>query len=354
MDGCAPVFGLKENLPDSPLLVAQNLSIGYGGRALLSSLSLSLRPGTFVCLIGANGTGKSTLLRTLAGLTKPLKGSVQLQGHHLFHLQPQERAKQISLVLTDRVDVDWLSVTEMVSLGRYPYTDWRGRLGLEDRRMVQQAIAAVGLSELSQKLMNHISDGERQKAMIARALVQQTPLMLLDEPTAYLDMQRRVELMQLLRSLAHNQHRTILLSTHDLDLALHSADQLWLITSAQTLVVGTPEELVLEGYLASTFSSDQFEFDIVKGQFQLNMPARCPVICRGAGRLYTSWTKRALIRLGFEPVLDQAELQITVQADPPAWELAQGADRSTFHSLGDLCCYLQNNLRDYNTKEQSP
>lgn len=324
----------------SPFLVTKNLTVGYGQRVLLADLNLALTEGNFVCLIGANGSGKSTLMRTLAGLEKPKVGQVMIHGENLTNFSAPQRAKRLSLVLTDRVELDWMSVTELVGLGRYPYTDWRGNLGEEDRQIVAEAIAAVGLTPLSEKSITQISDGERQKAMIARALAQQTGLMILDEPTAYLDLPRRVEVMQLLRSLAHEQNRTILMSTHDLDLALRSADQLWLITADSHLVVGTPEELVLQGYLGATFSSETFQFDQVSGQFQLNYERRSPIICTGTG-LVKTWTERALIRLGFETVETGTDLSLQIHEDPALWVLTEGDRRWEFQSLGELTASLQ-------------
>lgn len=326
----------------SPLLITQNITVGYGQQPLLSELSLCLRASSFVCLIGANGAGKSTLLKTISGLRSPLAGTIQLQGQDLYQLPPEERAKRLSLVLTDRLDLDWLSVTELVGLGRHPYTNWQGHLRKQDRAIVRQAIAAVGLTELRKKSITEISDGERQKAMIARALAQQTPVMILDEPTAYLDLPRRVEVMQLLRSLAHDEGRSILMSTHDLDLALRSADQLWLIDDDRNLMVGTPEELVLRGNLGATFSSETFEFDQESGQFQLNYAQRSPIQLAGNG-LVRTWTSRALERLGYVVTVEPTELSLTIQGDPALWTLQEG-DRQplrNFESLGALSDYLQ-------------
>ena len=323
----------------SPLLVTHDLVVGYGRRKLFESLSLCLRSNTFVCLIGANGAGKSTLLKTLSGLREPLAGIVQLQSKNLYHLSPEQRAKQLSLVLTERLELDWLSVEELVSLGRHPYTNWQGHLDKHDREIVRQAIAAVGMSDLRKKSITQISDGERQKAMIARALAQQTKLLILDEPTAYLDLPRRVEVMQLLRSLAHQDGRTILMSTHDLDLALRSADQLWLITSTGNLVVGTPEELVLQGDLGEAFSSERFEFNRDSGQFQLNYQRRSPIRLQGAG-IVTTWTKRALERLGYEVTTAPADLNLVVQTNPDRWLLTQGDRQETFETLSDLSDHL--------------
>ncbi|MBV5259605.1 ABC transporter ATP-binding protein [Synechococcus moorigangaii CMS01] len=325
----------------SPLLVTEYLTVGYRRKALLQDLHLAIAQGQFVCLVGANGAGKSTLLKTLAGLETPQAGQVWLQGERLDQLSAAQRAKRLSLVLTERLDLTWMSVKELVGLGRYPYTDWQGRLGPGDHQIVREAIAAVGLTALQHKTLNQISDGERQKAMIARALAQETSLMLLDEPTAYLDMPRRVEVMQLLQSLAHQRGRTILMSTHDLDLALRSADQLWLITPQQRLVVGTPEELVLEGYLGTTFSSDQFYFDQTSGQFQLQPQRRSPIQFQGQS-LVANWTIRALTRLGFEPVATAAPLRLHLQEQPKnCWILSDGDAQIEFTSLGDLTAHLQ-------------
>ncbi|AFY40237.1 Iron-chelate-transporting ATPase [[Leptolyngbya] sp. PCC 7376] len=324
----------------SPLLVTQDLAVGYGRRLLFESLSLCLRSNSFVCLIGANGAGKSTLLKTLSGLREPIVGSVQLQGQNLHELSPEQRAKQLSLVLTDRLELDWLSIEELVGLGRHPYTNWQGRLGKGDHEIVQQAIAAVGLSKLSQKSITQISDGERQKAMIARALAQQTKLLILDEPTAYLDLPRRVEVMQLLRSLSHAEGRAVLMSTHDLDLALRSADQLWLITESGNLIVGTPEELVLRGDLGETFSSDTFEFNQESGQFQLNYQRRSPIQLHGEG-LVATWTIRALERLGYAVTTEPTDLALDIHLNPECWSLKNGDRTNNFHSLGELSDHLQ-------------
>ncbi|OKH15238.1 ABC transporter ATP-binding protein [[Limnothrix rosea] IAM M-220] len=333
-----------------PLLITKNLTVGYGQRLLFGSLSLCLRSKAFVCLIGANGAGKSTLLKTLAGLQKPLAGRVFFREQNLHQLPPEQRAKHLSMVLTDRLELDWLSVEELVSLGRHPYTDWQGRLGAGDRDIVRRAIAAVGLTELRQKSITQISDGERQKAMIARALAQQTELMILDEPTAYLDLPRRVEVMQLLRSLAHTENRSVLMSTHDLDLALRSADQLWLVTASRDLVMGTPEELVLQGALGATFGSDRFEFDRVSGQFQLNYQRRSPIQLQGEG-LVTTWTARALTRLGYEITTEATDLVLEVRSNPDLWILNCGDRPLKFQSLGELSTHLQ--AYNMNTVDQS-
>jgi iron complex transport system ATP-binding protein len=186
----------------------------------------------------------------------PLGGEVRLLGDDIYKLAPPELAKRLSLVLTEKVDVGMLSAYTLVSLGRHPYTNWWGNLTSEHEAIVHWAIKSVGAVHLAQRQVSELSDGERQKIMIARALAQSPTVMLLDEPTAFLDLPRRVEIMQLLRQLTRETNQAILLSTHDLDLALRLADKVWLLTTNGILHVGAPEDLVLSGAFADTFNSE--------------------------------------------------------------------------------------------------
>ncbi|NKB65619.1 MAG: ATP-binding cassette domain-containing protein [Candidatus Latescibacteria bacterium] len=254
-----------------PLLEIDRLSIGHrrGKRRphpVAQELSCQLHPGELVCLLGPNGAGKSTLMRTLTGLLPPLAGAVRLWGQPLSAISPAQLARQLSLVLTQGADPGDLSVRELVALGRYPYTGWSGRLGADDRELVQQALTAVGAQHLAQCRSNQISDGERQKVMIARALAQQPSLLVLDEPTAFLDWPHRVEIMRLLRQLARHEQRAVLLSTHDLDLALRGADRLWLLGPGGPLQSGTSSQLIDSGALHDTFP--QIDFDPQSASFR--------------------------------------------------------------------------------------
>ncbi|MBR8834526.1 MAG: ABC transporter ATP-binding protein [Stigonema ocellatum SAG 48.90 = DSM 106950] len=286
-----------------PILITDNLAIGYKVsqkifRNVASDINVSLQAGEVVCLLGPNGAGKSTLLRTLAGMQSPIKGEVRLLGDDVYQLAPQELAKRLSLVLTERVDVGMLSAYALVTLGRYPYTDWWGKLTQEDEAIATWAIKSVGAEHLAQRNVSELSDGERQKIMIARALAQSPIVMLLDEPTAFLDLPRRVEIMQLLRQLVRETNGAILLSTHDLDLALRLADKVWLLATDGTLHVGAPEDLVLSGAFAKTFRSEGVEFDVRSGEFHLNIPQKGEVNLVGQG-MEAVWTTRALQRIGF-------------------------------------------------------
>lgn len=256
------------------VLRADDLTIGYrhAGRAdgvVAAHLNLSLQRGELVCLLGPNGAGKSTLMRTLAGLQPPLGGKVWLDGDEPSALPARELARRLSIVLTERVDVGNLSAQELVALGRHPYTDWWGNLTAHDAEVVRWAIRAVGAVSLADRPVQELSDGERQKIMVARALAQEPLLIMLDEPTAFLDLPRRVELMGLLRSLARQTGRAILLSTHDLDLALRSADRLWLLSVEGKMATGAPEDLVLSGAFQETFASEGVAFDQYSGSFRI-------------------------------------------------------------------------------------
>ena len=332
------------------ILTTHNLTIGYKTskktvRCVASDISVSLLAGELVCLLGPNGAGKSTLLRSLAGMQPPIAGEVRLSGENIYHLQPQNLAKRLSLVLTEKVDVGMLSAYTLVSLGRYPYTDWWGNLTPEDEAIVHWAIKSVGAVHLAQRQVSELSDGERQKIMIARALAQSPIVMLLDEPTAFLDLPRRVEIMQLLRQLGRETNQAILLSTHDLDLALRLADKVWLLSTNGLLHVGAPEDLVLSGAFADTFRSEGVEFDIASGEFHLPTSHNGEINVIGEG-IATVWTIRALERVGFQVHQSRNSLPISVEvisnSKQVSWQIINNNTVYTYHSLYELIKLLGN------------
>lgn len=207
-----------------------HVTIGYPGKVVAEALSGSIRSGQLTCLVGRNGLGKSTLLRTLAGFQQPLKGEVLWRDgkvwRSLHNMTRSGLALLVSVVLTERPDVQQMTVAEVVGLGRMPYTGFFGTLSSADLKVVEEALSLVGISDFAPRMIDALSDGERQKVMIAKALAQQTPVVLLDEPTAFLDYPSKVEMMKLLRRLAAETGKAILLSTHDLQLALQLADRL--------------------------------------------------------------------------------------------------------------------------------
>ena len=238
----------------------ENLSLGYGNRILIDRLSGEIGGGALTALVGRNGTGKSTLLRAIAGIGAPYDGRIILGGRDLTTLEPADLATTISFVTTDKVRIANLRSRDVVALGRAPYTNWIGRMQEQDEIIVAEALAAVGMSDYADKTMDRMSDGECQRIMIARALAQQTPIILLDEPTAFLDMPNRYELCTLLRRLAHTEHKCILFSTHELDIALSLCDAIALISPPELHILPT-EEMVHSGHIERLFTTGIVSFD---------------------------------------------------------------------------------------------
>ncbi len=254
----------------------KNLTIGYTSRKstkkISESINASIQSGELTCLLGANGAGKSTLLRTLSAFLPKLTGEIFIHDREIERFTDKELSQIIGVVLTERTEMHNLTVSELVSMGRSPYTGFWGRLNEEDKRIVDQSIALVKIEELASRMMHTLSDGERQKAMIAKALAQETPVIYLDEPTAFLDFPSKVEIMQLLLRLTRETNKTIFLSTHDLELALQLADKIWLMKKKSGITIGTPEDLAKQGYLGSFFKSDGFIFDEATGLFRIQNP----------------------------------------------------------------------------------
>jgi iron complex transport system ATP-binding protein len=229
-------------------LRAVDVTIGYrlkrARTAVLEHLDLQVDAGEVVCLIGPNGIGKSTLLRTLASMQPPLAGRIDVGGCDVRRLTRLDLARRLAVVLTDRLAVGSLTARRVVELGRYPYSGWLGALSARDRRVVEWAIAAVDAGHLAARDFSLLSDGERQRILIARALAQEPAVMLLDEPTAFLDVPSRVDVMQLLRRLARDQGLAVLMSTHEVELALRTADTMWLVTPDRQVRIGPPTALM--------------------------------------------------------------------------------------------------------------
>lgn len=253
------------------MLKLDNLSVGYGAPrgAVLEALDVEVAPATFVCVLGRNGAGKSTLMRTLAGLQGALGGAACLEGEEIAAMRPQTRARRIAVVLTERVASPGLTVDDVVSLGRQPFTNWQGRLSDDDRGYVRQALALAGAEPFAGRLFDDLSDGERQRVLIARAIAQTPKLMVLDEITAFLDLPGRVEVMALLRTHARQTGAVVLLSSHDLDLSLQLADSVWLLDGRGGLAVGTPEALIEGGHVSRAFDTDAVRFAPALGRFEL-------------------------------------------------------------------------------------
>lgn len=319
------------------LLRLEGLSIGYSpNNVIASNINTSLNIGDLICLIGPNGVGKSTLLRTLAGMQKPLAGRVLLMEEDIHQLPAKTLARQLSVVLTDRVEVGLLTGYGLVALGRYPHTNWLGRLSSHDLAVIRWAVELVEATHLAQRPISELSDGERQKLMIARALAQEPTLMILDEPTAYLDLPRRVEILQLLRRLAHVTGRTILASTHDLDLAMRLADVIWLFAPNGLLFVGAPEELVLNGVFERVFRKEGITFDPHTGSFDVSGELKDTISLKGEG-LYAFWTRRALERRGFAIAnVSPTTVEVWNEDGQTRWRLSRSRFVADFDSISAL------------------
>ncbi len=278
----------KEVLDSAPLQ-AENLSVGYQlndvANILFEEVNLSLLRGHLTCLMGPNGIGKSTLIRTLAGLQRPLAGKISKLDE-----------KTIALVLTDKITATHMTVYDLISYGRYPHLDWGISLSPADHDVINQSIAEVHIHSLVNKKLDELSDGQLQLAMIARALAQETPILLLDEPTAHLDLNNRIEIMKLLLQLARKKNKAILVATHELDLALQTADHTWLATPEKKIKIGIPEDLVLDGSFDTIF---QFKgYDLKTGKIQRTFYRKTTIGLQGSDHEFL-WTKNALEREGF-------------------------------------------------------
>jgi iron complex transport system ATP-binding protein len=248
------------------LLQIENLSTGYRHRkrdelVLHGSLNFKMKPGELVCLIGPNGAGKSTLLRTILGFEKPISGKVFLNNRISSELNVKEKAQLVSVVLTDRIEDTYLTAFEVIASGRFPYGSFLGKLNQKDKRKIEEAISLIGIGNLSGRYFHQLSDGEKQKVMIARAIAQDTPLILFDEPVAFIDSPSKVSIMNLVRKLATVHKKGILLATHDLDAALKYADRIWLIGKNGKSEIGVPKILVENGKINEFFDQEDVFFN---------------------------------------------------------------------------------------------
>ena len=295
--------GLIENHRPAIVLEGQNVSIGYHHKkqdvVVHHDLNFRLYEGELTCLLGANGSGKSTLLRTLSAIQPILSGDIRLIEKPLSNYSEKERSRTIGVVLTEKTQTGGLTVNELVSLGRQPHTGFFGRLNQTDKAIIRHAIEAVGIPHLSQSYMAELSDGERQKAFIAKALVQECPLILLDEPTAFLDVVSRIEIMTLLRKLAIEEKKAILLSTHDIDQALLLADRLWLLRPQEGLTCGVTEDLILSHHLENLFPTSTICFDKLHGVFTPRPTYSRTILLEAASEELHHWSENALNRIGY-------------------------------------------------------
>lgn len=318
----------------------ENLSIGYQQEnALLSDIDLSVGPGELVALIGRNGTGKSTLLKSMIGLLPSLGGRCHLAGRSIDHYILPERARLVSFVSSQLSQLPSLTVGELVALGRLPYTGWMGRLDPSDHALVYRALKEVQMDSFADRKLERLSDGERQRAMIARAFVQDTRLMVLDEPTAFLDIPNTYDLIRLL-SRFRDGGKSIVYSTHDLETAMLCADKMWVIHEG-SILEGAPEDLGLSGLFDDLFRSSGIGYDEPSGRFLFEGSKLGSISLEGGEDRTRRWTISALERLGYQ-VDSQGDMQLHIALSGAHfdWTLKKDGNSYSFSSLYKLARFL--------------
>lgn len=325
----------------------KNLSIGYkkghNKNILLSDINLSTAKGELIALIGMNGSGKSTLLRSLANFQNPLSGDIRIVNKQITQYNPEELAHKISFVSTERIGLNNITVREIIELGRYPYTGLLGKLSQHDVEIVDNVISQTELKNISSKNLHEISDGEKQRVMIARALAQDTEIIILDEPTAFLDIPNRFEIIKLLKSLTVEKNKTIIFSTHDLPIAMQLADKIWLISQGN-ITEGAPEDLVLNKEFSKIFTSDKIIFDDIKGDFiYADFPDKL-INLIGSGNVY-EWTKKALARNSYSVTNyngNNTYVSIRIDGDKINWDIEKENRKFVVTSIYNLIQVLKN------------
>ena len=291
------------------ILNTSNLSIGYRKgkqiKTVMSSLSLSLYRGELVSVLGENGAGKSTLIRTLTGLQPAIDGEVILNGKSIQTYNPRQLSKLIAIVSTERTFAGGLLVEELVALGRQPYTGFMGRLDALDKEIIHKSMSLVGIEGKRKNYVAELSDGERQKAMIAKALAQEAEIIILDEPTAFLDVKSRLSILVLLHKLAHDENRAILVSSHDIRQSLQLSDKLWMLCGGQILCGGT-EDLILSDKLKMLFPESNITFDLCSGDFEICESSTKQIKVISKSSVLKKWLENALKRNNYI-ISDEAE-----------------------------------------------
>ncbi len=327
------------------LLSADKLSIGYQrtGKeplAVLNNLSVKIFPGELITFIGPNGAGKSTLIKTLVGLIPELGGEIFYSNKAARTLTQSQKAEHMGVVLTEPVYERNMSVIDLVSIGRYLHTNWLGRLQGADLLKVHQAIEQVGLKHKTAVSLNELSDGEKQRAMIARVLAQDVDLIILDEPTAHLDLSNRMDVLILLKKLAHDYGKGILLSTHELGMALQVSDRIWMIGNDKSLVSDIPEQIIQSGQLDGVFGNNIISFQPWSASFELLPSTDLVVKVMGAG-LLQACVVRLLRRHGFVILFDEGEYDLLLKVDEGSIQIKSNSDKvAEVKSLLDLQEYL--------------
>jgi iron complex transport system ATP-binding protein len=325
------------------ILSLNSLKIGYiSGRnnnVLLPPLNASANKGELIAVIGRNGIGKSTLLRTMTGIQQSLGGDIIYDGRKIKDYSRADLAQKVGYISTDIVKVTNMSVYDLVSLGRFPHTNWFGKIGSKDHEIIMDAIEKTSMSAFCNRYVSELSDGERQKAMIARILAQDAGIMIMDEPTAFLDMGSKYEILHLMHQLSQKSDKTIIFSTHDLHMAISQSDKIWLILDKQ-LREGAPEDLMIDGAFDHLFESSSVQFNSETGTFSFREEEKGSLFIEGDG-VVRHWTEEAVIRAGFSI----SKVKITpyikvISGANKSWQLISENSTEEFNSIYELIRYL--------------
>ena len=329
----------------------KHLSIGYPNPSstakgiILPPINASLASGELVGLVGRNGIGKSTFLRTLVGLQTAIDGLIEINDKPLYAYNREALSRLVGFVSTDITRIPHLKVFDLVALGRFPYTGWMGKLKVNDKMVIYDALEMVGLRTMAWRNVDTLSDGERQRTLIARALVQDTPVMVLDEPTAYLDVIHKYEVMDLLRQIAHKENKIVLFSTHDLNIAQNMVDKVWLVTKSE-LIEGAPEDMVMSSIFEKLVTRTSIRFDRIAGEFE--MGKRLLKTMAVHSKQDIRWIRHALQRFGYKTLQNPGttpdnmpELLFEINRNGLRMSYNYGMERHTFTTVYALGQYLR-------------
>ena len=307
------------------MIELRNLSVGYISKKskniILKNVDAKLERGKLTCFLGRNGAGKSTLLKTILGVLEPLEGTIYISDKKIKNISANERARKIAAVLTDVIRIEHISVEEFVALGRIPHTNWRGIIETEDKKHINNAIDICEIEDIRNKKITELSDGQLQKVNIARAICQDTDLILLDEPTAHLDVSNKFKVFEILRKLAIDHKKAIFIITHDLELAFQNADMLWVIDKDGQMQSDVTEDLLLNRRIIDSFLTSNFEFDYVSGKFLYKRESRISFQLDGDDES-TYWTKQALYKNGYG-VNDNSKFTLVINPQNKQWRLLE-------------------------------
>jgi iron complex transport system ATP-binding protein len=329
----------------------EKVMLGYEKRFLVQPFSAQIKQGNLYAIVGENGSGKSTLLKTIMGIQQPQSGNILIDEQLVGNLSPLEKAKKIAYVSTKSIVPYEMSVYEMVAAGRSPYTSWTGKINSADKIIVEKSLVITGIEHFKDRKVDTLSDGERQKVFIARAIAQQTPFILFDEPASFLDYSNKVELMALFRKLAEEENKGIIFSIHDLDLAIYSSDYLWAIHD-NVMNCNHPESLILEGVFERFFKNNKLCFNPENGKFEylIHSPHKDrPAILLTGEQQALYWTKNYLNKKGYQ-VESQTELtnatvvNVTKEGNKYLWTIN---NKIQSDSLADLSNQLKQIARLY-------